>query len=212
MAETIDEISGGRFLLGLGAGWHLPEYQAMGLPFDYRVSRFEEALKIVTALLRTGQVDFEGRFYSARNCELRPRGPRPEGLPLMIGGGGDRVMRLAALYADAWNVDRKNDPEEVRALNAKLDAACREVGRDPRSLTRVIGVQVDVLEDRRNAFTPRQWVQSPWPIGGSSEEIAERLLAYRDAGTDQLLIALDPATPEGLEAFAPVLAEVEARL
>ena len=122
MADTIDEISGGRLILGLGAGWHEPEYAAFGFPYDHRVSRFEEALQIITALLRTGQVDFQGDYYSARDCELRPRGPRPEGPPILVGGSGQRMLRLAARYADAWNADRQNDVAAVQALNARVDA------------------------------------------------------------------------------------------
>src|SRR5690606_16587855 len=84
MVATIEEISGGRIILGLGAGWHKGEYDAFGFPFDHRVARFEEAFTIIHSLLRHGQVDFEGQYYSARECELRPRGPRPNGPPLMI--------------------------------------------------------------------------------------------------------------------------------
>src|ERR671938_862468 len=76
MAVTLDEVSGGRVILGLGAGWHQPEFEAFGVPFDHRVSRFEEALQIIGPLLRQGRVDFSGTYYAARNCELIPRGPR----------------------------------------------------------------------------------------------------------------------------------------
>ena len=79
MADTVDEISGGRLILGLGAGWHEPEFDAFGYPFDHRVGRFEEALAIIHGSCGTGQVDFDGQYYQARDCELRPRGPRPAG-------------------------------------------------------------------------------------------------------------------------------------
>ncbi len=88
MASTVDEISGGRLILGLGAGWHQPEYEAFGYPFDHRVDRFEEALRIIVPLLREGHVDFSGTYYRAPNCDLLPRGPRPQGPPLLIGGLG----------------------------------------------------------------------------------------------------------------------------
>ncbi|HEY7357722.1 MAG TPA: LLM class flavin-dependent oxidoreductase, partial [Ktedonobacterales bacterium] len=104
MADSIDEISNGRFILGLGAGWHEPEYRAFGYPFDHRVARFEEALTIITSLLRTGHVDFEGTYTSARDCELRPRGPRAEGPPILIGTTGKRMLELTARHADQWNV------------------------------------------------------------------------------------------------------------
>lgn len=175
MADTIDEISGGRFILGLGAGWHKPEYEAFGFAYDHRVSRFEEALTIIHSLLRTGKVDFEGRFYSARECELRPRGPRPEGPPILIGSSSPRMMNIMARYADLWNRDRMNDVDRLLEVEARGDAACVEAGRDPATLGRVVGIQVDLLNDQREAFTPRQWVMSPYPLSGSPEELAEQI-------------------------------------
>ena len=205
MADTIDEISGGRFILGLGAGWHEPEYDAFGFPYDHRVSRFEEALIIIHSLLRTGQVDFEGRFYSARDCELRPRGPRPEGPPILIGSSSPRMMGLMAKYADMWNRDRLNNVDQLLEVEARVDAACVEAGRDPATLGRVVGIQVDMLNDRREAFTPRQWIMSPFPLTGSPEELAEQIRAYTRARVDHLLVSIDPVTPAAVEAFAPVL-------
>ena len=205
MADTIDEISGGRFILGLGAGWHEPEYDAFGFPFDHRVSRFEEALTIIHSLLRRGHVDFEGRFYSARNCELRPRGPRPEGPPIVIGSSSPRMMNLMARYADAWNRDRINDVDTLLVLEATVDAACLDAGRDPETLGRIVGIQVDMLNDQRDEKIPRQWIKHPWPLTGSSEELADQIRAYTRARVDHLIIWLDPATPTSVEAFVPVL-------
>jgi alkanesulfonate monooxygenase SsuD/methylene tetrahydromethanopterin reductase-like flavin-dependent oxidoreductase (luciferase family) len=205
MADTIDEISGGRFILGLGAGWHEPEYEAFGFPYDHRVSRFEEALIIISSLLRTGQVDFDGTFYSARNCELRPRGPRPEGPPIVIGSSSPRMMNLMAKYADAWNRDRLNDVDMVLDLQAKVDAACVAAGRDPSTLGRVVGIQVDMLNDQRDEKNPRQWIKHPWPLTGSPEELADKIRGYGRAKVDHLIIWLDPVTPAAVEAFAPVL-------
>jgi probable F420-dependent oxidoreductase len=205
MADTIDEISGGRLILGLGAGWHEPEYAAFGFPYDHRVSRFEEALQIITALLRTGQVDFEGNYYTARDCELRPRGPRAEGPPVLIGGSGQRMLRLAARYGDAWNADRQNDVAAVQALNARVDEACDEEDRDPASLARVIGVQVDLLNESRQAMQPRQWVMAPWPLTGAPEELASQIRRYAEARVEHLIVWLDPVSAAGVEAFAPVL-------
>src|SRR5438046_2801072 len=91
IADTVDEISGGRLVLGLGAGWHEPEYLAFGYPFDHRVSRFAEAIAIIHGLLRDGCVDFDGTYSSPRDCELRPRGPRPQGPPIMIGSTSPRM-------------------------------------------------------------------------------------------------------------------------
>jgi alkanesulfonate monooxygenase SsuD/methylene tetrahydromethanopterin reductase-like flavin-dependent oxidoreductase (luciferase family) len=205
MADTIDEVSGGRFILGLGAGWHEPEYEAFGFPFDHRVSRFEEALIIISSLLRTGHADFEGRFSSARDCELRPRGPRPQGPPIVIGSSSPRMMGLMAKYADAWNRDRINDVDVLLGLEAQVDAACVAAGRDPASLGRTVGIQIDMLNDRRDEKIPRQWVKHPWPLTGSTEELAEQIRAYSRARVDHLIIWLDPVTPAAVEAFAPVL-------
>src|SRR5690242_988877 len=95
MATTADEVSGGRLILGVGAGWNEPEYEAFGIPFDHRVDRFDEALQILGPLLREGHVDFEGQYYQASNCEDAPRGPRPEGPPLVVGREGPRMIKLA---------------------------------------------------------------------------------------------------------------------
>jgi probable F420-dependent oxidoreductase len=205
MADTIDEISGGRFILGLGAGWHEPEYLAFGFPYDHRVSRFAEALQIISALLRDGYVDFAGAYYTARDCELRPRGPRPQGPPILVGGSGDRMLRLAARYADAWNADRQNDVAAVQALNVRVDAACHDEGRDPASLARIIGIQVDLLNASRQATQPRQFVMAPWPLTGSPEELATRIRAFATAGVAHMMVWVDPVGVPGIEAFAPVL-------
>src|SRR5918997_3659271 len=199
MTETIDDISGGRVILGLGAGWHEPEYAAFGFPFDHRVSRFAEALQIITALLRTGHVDFQGTYYTARDGELRPRGPRSEGPPILVGGSGQRMLRLAARYADAWNADRQNDVAAVQALNARVDAACHDVGRDPASLSRVIGIQVDLLNTSRQAMQPRQWVMDPWPLTGTPQELATQIRQYAQARVEHMMIWIDPVSVAGIE-------------
>src|SRR5262245_1573440 len=142
MAATLDEISDGRLILGLGAGWHEPEYQAFGYPFDRRVSRFEEALQIIVPLLRQGRVDFEGQYYTARDCELAPRGPRAGGPPILIGGAGPRMLRLAARFADLYDTDFQLDPRPVVDRIAALEAACAEVGRDPAQIGRTAGFRL----------------------------------------------------------------------
>jgi alkanesulfonate monooxygenase SsuD/methylene tetrahydromethanopterin reductase-like flavin-dependent oxidoreductase (luciferase family) len=116
MAATVDEISGGRLILGLGAGWNETDYRAFGFPFDQRISRFEEAFTIIRTLLREGAIDFDGRFYQARDCELLPRGPRPSGPPLMVGSIGPRMLRITMPHVDGWNVwyaDTHNSPAGV---------------------------------------------------------------------------------------------------
>src|SRR5438445_5100854 len=145
MADTVDEISVGRLIVGLGAGWNGPEDRAFGSPSDHRVDRFEEALQIIVPLLRTGHVDFEGKYYQALGCELRPRGPRPGGPPILVGAKGPRMLRLAATYADLWNAEGPlRRPEDVAPLRRAGDDACAAVARDPATLGRSASVVIDV--------------------------------------------------------------------
>ena len=201
IADTIDEVSGGRLILGLGAGWHEPEYRAFGFPFDHRVSRFEEALAIIAGLLREGRVDFEGTYYQARDCELRPRGPRPQGPPILVGGYGERMLRLTARHADAWNAwfsETGNRVENLAPLRAAADAACVAVGRDPSSLERTVAVNVEVGPHAPSTM-------SAPPLTGTPEELAAGLRAYADAGISHAQVWLEPNTLVGIEAFSRVL-------
>ena len=208
MADTIDEISGGRFILGIGAGWHKPEFDAFGFPYDHRVSRFEEAIQIIRGLLKDGHVDFEGRFYQARDCELIPRGPRPNGPPLMIGSIGARMLRLTAAHADSWNVwyaDFGNRPEGLGPVLAKFDAACAEVGRDPATLERTAAVLV-ALTGETGRQSGDRLERNHGPLRGSPEEMAEALRAYARAGIAHVQLVLDPITEASIAEFGAVLA------
>src|SRR6476469_1956787 len=125
-AATIDEISGGRLILGLGAGWNETEFRAFGVPFDHRVDRFEEAFTIIRGLLRDGAIDVDGRYYQARDCELLPRGPRAGsgGPPLMIGSNGERMLRITATHVDAWSswyADTGNSAARIAPLRDEVD-------------------------------------------------------------------------------------------
>jgi probable F420-dependent oxidoreductase len=210
MADTVDEISGGRLILGLGAGWHEPEYRAFGFPFDHRVSRFEEALQIIHGLLRTGAIDFEGTYYTARECELRPRGPRPQGPPILLGTVGERMLRLTAKYADLWNAYFSmigNRPDGVAPLRARIDAACAEVGRDPATLGRTAAVLVHFPGGEGGRGMPSHW-QVP-PLTGSPAEMAAELRAFAREGIGHIILWLEPNTIESVERFAPVLEELD---
>ena len=137
-AATIDELSGGRFVLGLGAGWNETEFRAFGFPFDHRIDRFEEAFTIIRTLLREGAIDFDGRWYQARDCELLPRGPRPNGPPLMIGSRGPRMLRATMAHADSWNAwynDIENRPAGVPPIrrDSSTTPAATSVATPPRS-------------------------------------------------------------------------------
>ena len=210
-AATVDEISGGRLILGLGAGWNETEYVAYGFPFDHRVSRFEEAFTIIRTLLREGAIDFSGRFYQARECELLPRGGRPGGPPLMIGSLGERMLRITLPHVDAWNAWYAwygNRPEGIAALNEKLDAACQAAGRDPRSVERTVAVLVQ-LPGGGGRVQGDPEGRSP-PLRGSPEELAEALKGFARAGIAHLQLVLDPITLESIEELAPVLELLDA--
>jgi alkanesulfonate monooxygenase SsuD/methylene tetrahydromethanopterin reductase-like flavin-dependent oxidoreductase (luciferase family) len=135
---------------GLGAGDSPFEHTAVGYPTDNCVSRFEEALTIFAGVLREDRIDFYRQYYQAQECELRPRGPRDHGPPLLLGtlGLGARMLRLVAEQADGWNgwlVYGRSRPDAVPPLRERLDAACWEYGRDPPSLGRTVAVRVTVL-------------------------------------------------------------------
>jgi alkanesulfonate monooxygenase SsuD/methylene tetrahydromethanopterin reductase-like flavin-dependent oxidoreductase (luciferase family) len=202
MADTADEISNGRIILGIGAGYQEGEYQAFGYPYDHRVSRFEEALKIIHGLLKRGEIDFEGTYYSARDCELRPRGPRSGGPPIMIGSQSPRMLGLAARYADQWNgwiAFERNHPDVVPPLTATVDAACRDAGRDPSTLARTLTVMVDLPSQVASRGT------RPERISGSPEQIAAHLKLFADLGMSHIQIWLNPMNQAGLQELAPVL-------
>ena len=199
MAETLDEISGGRLILGLGTGDSVFEHHTFGYPSDHRVGRFEEALAILRPLLRDGRADFTGVYHRARECELRPRGPRRAGPPIVIAGTGERMLRLTARYADGWNgwlAYGRSQPDVLPPLREKVDAACEAVGRDPATLSRSVGARVSMLG---------RTVPGAEPLTGSVHEIAAGLLAFAGEGVTHLQVALAPSTLAGIAAFAPVL-------
>ena len=215
MADTLDEVSGGRLVLGLGAGWHEPEYQAFGYPFDHRVSRFEEALGIILPLLRHGRVDVQGRYYEARACELAPRGPRPGGPPILIGGQGPRMLRLAARHADIYDADFQLTAGDLAARLDALDQACADVGRDPRALARSSGARIALAEPgEAGARRPGPDGVAHYDLGGVSfaarqggvEAIAAHLRAFQAAGVDHVTLTLvHPPGPRGLDRLAAVV-------
>ena len=209
MATTVDEISGGRLILGLGAGWNETEYRAFGFPFDRRVARFAEAFTIIRSLLRDGRVDFEGEFYSARDCELVPR-PRPGGPPLMVGSMGERMLALTVPYVDAWNAWYSwigNRPEGIGPLRAKVDAACAAAGRNPSEIERTVAVLVRLPGGTgRGEADPSEQVT---PLEGTSEMIADGLRAYARQGIGHVQLVIDPITEASLEALAPVLENLD---
>lgn len=204
-AATLDEISGGRLILGLGAGWNEPEYTAYGYPFDRRAARFEEALTIIRTLLREGHIDFGGEFYQARDCELVPRGPRPAGPPLMIGSVGQRVLRAALPFVDSWNAWHDwfdNSTAGLAPFMAAVDESCRAVGRDPAEVERTVTVFVQLSG---GTGRPGSIAEPTTPYRGSAEEIAAAINSYADVGVAHVQLVLDPITTESIEECVPIL-------
>lgn len=200
MATALDEVSNGRLILGIGAGWNEPEHAAFGLPFDHRATRFEEAMQILKPLLRDGHVDFAGQYYQARDCEDVPRGPRAGGPPLLAGSEGPRMLKLAAQYADLWNTGYMGQPETMAAPLARIEAACRAVGRDPATLgiTALIGLWFPDLQ----ATQPRFFDQ---PLVGTEREIAVAMRGYAERGVQHIMFQCEPYTAEALRRLTVAL-------
>ncbi|HET9848070.1 MAG TPA: LLM class flavin-dependent oxidoreductase [Candidatus Dormibacteraeota bacterium] len=205
LAGTVDEISGGRLILGLGAGWNEVEYTAFGFPFDRRISRFAEAFTIIRSLIREGRVDFQGEFYRARDCELVPRAR--SNMPFLIGSTGKRMLEIAVPYVDAWNAwyrQTGNQPEGVDPLRETVDAACRAAGRNPREVERTVAVLIEMpgSPGRKDIYESGQEVK---PLRGNAEQIAEELRKYAGHGVGHVQLIVDPINEKSLEALAPVL-------
>jgi alkanesulfonate monooxygenase SsuD/methylene tetrahydromethanopterin reductase-like flavin-dependent oxidoreductase (luciferase family) len=207
MATTVDEVSGGRLILGLGAGWNETEFRAFGFPFDRRIARFEEAFTIIRTLLRDGTIDFDGQFFQARDCELVPRGPRPAGPPLMIGSRGPRMLEISLPHVAAWNVwfaDTANSPAGVPALREQVDDACRAAGRDPAEIERTVAVLVQ-FEGGAGRVQGDDVGRRAAPLRGTPEAIAAELRAYASVGIGHVQLVLDPISRASIEGFAPVV-------
>lgn len=199
-AATVEEISGGRLILGLGAGWNEVEYRAFGFPFDHRASRFEEAFTIIRTLLRQGEIDYDGRYYSARDCQLVPRSS-PEGPPIMIGSMGPRVLSITLPHVDLWNTWHAwhgNSAEGFADLNAKIDDAARAAGREPSDVGRTTALywQFEGGGGRKQGDTERHTAE---PQTGPPTALAEALIEYGERGADHVQLVLDPITIESVE-------------
>lgn len=211
LAATVDAISGGRLILGLGAGWNEREYTAFGFPYDKRVSRFEEAFTIIRELVRTGRGDFRGTYYEVRDCVLDPAPVRAGGPPLMLGSIGPRMLRIGLPHVDAWNVwwsDYGNDAEEFAAVRDRVEDAAAQAGRAPAEVaaTAAVLVQLPGGAGRLMGETYNDRAVRPVPVSG----LAEHLQAMADAGASHLQLVLDPITVESIEAAGEALREFRA--
>ena len=203
-AATVDEISGGRLILGVGAGWNKFEFDAFGLPFERKVARFGEAFTIVRTLLSEGRMDFRGEFYNLVECELLPRPSRPGGPPLLIGSNGPKMLSMTLPYVAAWNSwysDFDNDPDRLAPLVETIDRACAKAGRRPGEVVKTVAVYIGFGDDpsRRTGGSPLQ---------GTAEDIAAQLRQVEAAGVSHVQAILDPIVPESIERLGDIAARV----
>jgi alkanesulfonate monooxygenase SsuD/methylene tetrahydromethanopterin reductase-like flavin-dependent oxidoreductase (luciferase family) len=202
MAATLDHVSDGRLILGLGCGWHDPEYEAFGYPTDHKVGRFEEALTVIRTLIRDGRADLAGHWVTATDAVLVP--PARPDIPILIAAKRPRMLELTARYADAWNLAWFGRPDDrFASARADLEAACAAVGRDPATLDITVGVTVRYPD--LGPF-PADGTDPAEPGGkamtGSPDEIADGLAAYAALGTAHLIVALEPTTTEAVHRLA----------
>jgi alkanesulfonate monooxygenase SsuD/methylene tetrahydromethanopterin reductase-like flavin-dependent oxidoreductase (luciferase family) len=203
MAATIDEVSGGRFVLGLGSGWNDPEFDAFGLPTDHRVSRFAEAFTIIRGMLAGERVSLDGDYWKARDAVLLPppaRRPR-----LMVGSNGPRMLSITLPHVDAWNTwyeDYNNSAEGFAALNARISAAAVEAGRWPDEILR--SACAFVLLDRD--APERELSPDAPPLEGSPDQLSARLRELQDAGADEVILVVSPITERSIRTLGEVVA------
>jgi alkanesulfonate monooxygenase SsuD/methylene tetrahydromethanopterin reductase-like flavin-dependent oxidoreductase (luciferase family) len=211
IATTLDEISGGRYILGIGAG-NTPDsdYDAFGFPTDHRYSRFAEAIQIIHALLKTGTADFDGDYYTIEEAELVLRGPLPQGPPINIAAGSPKMLRLVARYGDAWNWWGWDESLEevstrIKPLIDQLEQACQDEGRDPEAMMRTFDLYTVIPEGFENA----EGLEMKQPVAGSPDQIAEYLLGIGGLGFDEVRCDVWPRTREAIEAMDPVVKAVQ---
>ena len=196
MAATLDHVSGGRLILGIGCGWHDPEYEAFGYPKDHKVGRFEEALTVITGLIREGRADMDGRWVQVRDAVLRP--PARPDIPILIAAKRPRMLELTVRHADAWNLAWFGLPDErYTTIRADLAAACAAVGRDEATLGITVGVTVRYPDQMAPGKTP----DSSPALDGDPDAVIAGLDAWRAIGADHLIVTLDPCTPATLARF-----------
>lgn len=206
MIDTVDDLSDGRLVAGLGAGDFLTEHRAFGFPFENRVARFEEALGIIRPLLRGETLSVQGEFYATELAQLLPKGPRPQGPPILIGSlrGGPRMLRLVAQYADQWHgmlPFADSHAASYVAAWSGVTAACERAGRDPATLARHVTVGV-------NLGTAPYPLPGAIPLRGSTAQLLDHCAAYAELGVETLSMLVEPCTPASLAVLAPVLAQL----
>ena len=205
MAASIDEVSGGRFVLGLGAGWNRTEFDAFGLAYDRRVARFAEAYSIIEPLAHGRRVSFDGRWSSASDAVLLPPAPAGRTMPLMVGSNGRRMLELTVPTVDAWNTwftEFGNDPGRFAALDAAVTEAALAAGRDPKDIRRSACLSVRV--DGGGGERPDD--DTAPAIDGSADDIVASIRHLAEAGADEVILVVDPITERSVHRLADVVA------
>jgi len=200
MAATVDEISGGRFILGLGAGWNRPEFDAFGIPFDQRAARFEEALAVIAPLIAGDRVTHHGAFHDVDDAVLLPTPLRP--VPLMIGSVGERVLRAALPTATWWNTWFDwfgNSAEGFATLNERISRLCADVDRDQTTLKR--SACLLVVTDPAAGERPRPTDYSAATLA----DVRARVHELHDAGADEIILVSDPIDVRSIRTLAETL-------
>ena len=177
-AATVDAISGGRLILGLGAGWNTPDYRAFGFPYDNRVSRFEEAFTIIRTLLQDGSIDFHGTYYDAERCVLHPRSPRDGGPPLMVGSIGDRMLDITLPHVSAWNMwwsQYGNSVAGFAAVKERVDRLIVAAGRSVDDVEATAAVYFRLPGGVRRQMGDYDTDVPTEPVEGSTAELADHL-------------------------------------
>lgn len=204
MAATLDHVSEGRLILGVGCGWHDPEYEAFGYPTDHKVGRFEEAVSVIHALIREGRADLDGRWTQVRDAVLMP--PARPDIPILIAAKRPRMLELTARYANAWNLAWFGRPNErLATVRADLLAACVAVGRDPATLDITVGINVRYPDLAIEGFPVGTEGEA---LSGSIDEVAAGLAAYAELGVAHVIANVEPATPDAIERFATAMERV----
>ena len=205
-AAAIHEISGGRLVLGLGAGWNETEFLAFGVPFDHRATRFGESFEIIRRLLAGERVTFDGRFEHVHDAVLLPRPVEPP--PLMIGSTGERVLRAALPHVAAWNIWYDwfgNTPEGFASENERVTRLLREAGRHPADVLRTATVLV-VLEDGQR---DRPHTQDVPALTGPPEAIADGLQEFAAAGVQEAILVVSPLTEGTIRTLGQTVAALD---
>jgi alkanesulfonate monooxygenase SsuD/methylene tetrahydromethanopterin reductase-like flavin-dependent oxidoreductase (luciferase family) len=204
-AAAVQEISGGRLVLGIGAGWNETEFRAFGVPFDHRAVRFAESFEIIRRLLARERVNKEGRFERVRDAVLLPMpGTSP---PLMIGSTGERVLRTALPHADAWNIWYDlygNTPEGFAAENARITGFVREAGRRPSDVVRSATVFVTLDGGGRD----RPHTGDVRPLTGPPRAIGQGLADLAEAGAEEAILVVSPISEHSIRALGDVVAAI----